>query len=42
MDMNSIILQNLSLKKKNNSIQKIENSKEEEIIDIIKLYIAVI
>ena len=40
MDMNSIILQNLSLKKKNNSIQKIENSKEEEIIDINKLNLA--
>ena len=34
MDMNSIILQNLSLKKKNNSIQNIENSKEEEAINI--------
>ena len=34
MDMNSIILQNLSLKKKNNSIQNIENSKEEEPINI--------
>ena len=31
MDMNSIILQNLSLKKKNNSFQNIENSKEEEV-----------
>ena len=34
MDMNSIILQNLSLKKKNNSIQNSENSKEEEILNI--------
>ena len=34
MDMNSIILQNLSLKKKNNSIQNKENSKEEEIMNI--------
>ena len=34
MDMNSIILQNLSLKKKNNSIQNRENSKEEEPINI--------
>jgi len=34
MDMNSIILQNLSLKKKNNSIPNIENSKEEEAINI--------
>ena len=34
MDMNSIILQNLSLKKKNNSIQNIENSNKEEAINI--------
>ena len=33
MDMNSIILQNLSLKKKNNSLQNIENSKEDNILN---------
>ena len=37
MEMNSIILQNLSLKKKNKLIQDKENSKEEEIININEL-----
>ena len=39
MDMNSIILQNLSLKKKNNPTQNIENSKEEDILNINSLKI---
>ena len=39
MDMNSIILQNLSLKKKDNSIKKNENIKEDEYSNLNKLNI---